>query len=90
MKTFKTHRAAHLAALAAGTEIIRVRLADKPGRFNELYIVPDRDYAESRAGDAVSEIDVIGLDGRIAGNVTPRHLKRLGNANWAQPGRARG
>lgn len=75
-QTFRRFSAAKRAA--QGRDIIR---------FADLYIVPGDGYL-----DAVDSIDVMTVipEGRaaaggyeVSGHVTPRHLKRLGNANWA-------
>jgi hypothetical protein len=35
--------------------------------------------------DDLTSINIINKDGHQKGTVTVRHLKRLGNANWARP-----
>lgn len=81
MKTFRRYSAA--LAAAGEQDIIRISVAGE-----KLYIVPGEGYM-----DSIEEICVLvheepkGSQVRpsrnVAGNVTPRHLKRLGNANWA-------
>jgi hypothetical protein len=79
MQVFKRFSAA--LAAAGEQDIIEVEVHGK-----SVYIVPGDGYH-----DAVETISVLthaplpgGRPGRRrAGSVTPRHLKRLGNANWA-------
>ena len=72
MKAFRTYSAAKKAA--NGQAIVKV---GSTGR-NSLYIVGDfRSY---------SEIEIIEPDGAIRAHVTMDHLRRLGNANWAEKG----
>jgi len=40
--------------------------------------------------DDLTEIAILDNQGRYNGNVIPKHLKRLGNANWAIAGDSRG
>jgi len=81
MKTFRRYTAA--LAAAGDQDIIEIKI----GR-DHLYVVPGDGYRE-----ALEEIRVLidepskyAASGRarvVAGFVTPRHLKRLGNANLA-------
>ena len=56
--------------LAQGAPIVRLGMGK-----DALYIV---------GMHALDEVSVIDSEGTIAGNVTLRHLQRLGNANWAE------
>ena len=76
MQTFKRYSTA--LAAAGDQDIIEIRI-----KGQSLFIVPGEGYAE-----ACEEISILtpneGGLGRIRqGYVTPRHLKRLGNANHA-------
>jgi hypothetical protein len=69
MKTYK-----RWSKLTNGTHVIKVHIAG-----DDLYIpIPEEELA-------VSVITVISPTGSHMGHVTPRHLVRLGNANWATP-----
>lgn len=69
------------ALKAAGEQDI---IAIQIGR-ETVFIVPGADYHEAVAQISVMTPTASGLGGgrTYAGYVTPRHLKRLGNANWA-------
>jgi hypothetical protein len=82
MKTFKRYQSALDAA--GDRDIVQLRLGGET-----LFVVPDATYSE--ACDEVAILahapNKLSPRARIyAGQVTPRHLKRLGNANWAEPG----
>lgn len=77
MKTFKRFSAAIKHAESIGTQTI-LKVAD-------LYIVMPADRPEGMTEFAV----LTRADGTRGyfyhGHVSVKHLKRLGNANWAQP-----
>ena len=67
MKVFKRYNTARKAA--GDSPILRIGNVKTP-----LYIPTD---------DPLLEVSIIAPDGTITGNVTLRHLDRLGNANHA-------
>lgn len=70
MKPFKSY--ARATKNAAGKPILKV---------GNLYLVPETD---DLIDIKLTEIELIGPRGHMAGNVTLDHLNRLGNANHAQ------
>lgn len=73
MKAYKRYSAARKAA--NGEPIVAI---------GDLYVV-----GITKADGYLTEIKLIDGGGRICGNVTARHLDRLGNANHAKPGDVR-
>ena len=71
MKVFKTLKSAMNAA--AGHPVVRV------GGSKKIYIVVEDDLV----GIGLCEVEVISSSGVITGQVSLRHLDRLGNANRA-------
>lgn len=81
MKTFKRYSAA--LAAAGDQDIINIQIGTE-----NLYIVPGDGYHEAIETIQVltqepSKYSVSGVQRAVAGQITPRHLKRLGNANHA-------
>lgn len=81
MQTFRRYSAALKAA--GERDIIRLQIAGET-----LFVVPGEDYR-----DACEDISIITHEEpkgsqvhstrNVSGHISPRHLKRLGNANWA-------
>jgi hypothetical protein len=68
MKSYKTYGAAKKAA--GQNPIVKI---------GDLYIV-----GTTLEGCGLDEIQLIDTNRHIVGNITMRHLNRLGNANWAE------